>query len=63
MLGWIATLDVLGYHHAQKRTIPFSLLGAAMKMKFYNPNSEFIAKYYNMVEETCLAIMEDIEHD
>jgi hypothetical protein len=26
ILGWVTALDAMGYHHTQKRTVPFLLL-------------------------------------
>ncbi|KRW98161.1 hypothetical protein PPERSA_02139 [Pseudocohnilembus persalinus] len=61
ILGWVTTLDPMGYHHSQKRTVPFLILDKIIQMLYENPNSEFLEKIYDQVKITCLKIMSEDE--
>lgn len=63
ILGWLVTLNPAGYHHAQKRTVPFLLLTKTLKDLFVNPGSSFLSNYYASIQRTCLEIIRDEEFD
>lgn len=53
----------MGYHHAQKRTIPFKMLVKSLEEIKKNSGSDFYLQIQDQIERTCLAIMEDEEFD
>eukprot|EP01022_Parablepharisma_sp_SALTPOND_P033514 TRINITY_DN88898_c0_g1_i1.p1 TRINITY_DN88898_c0_g1~~TRINITY_DN88898_c0_g1_i1.p1 ORF type:complete len:1026 (-),score=139.68 TRINITY_DN88898_c0_g1_i1:22-3099(-) len=55
LLGWTATLDILGYAPAQMMTIPFLLFAKAME----NVSSEYQKKIADQIKETCMAIYKE----
>lgn len=59
VLGWIVTLDPVGYHYTQKTAIPFILLEFCTTECFKKPESLFNLRYFHMILETCLNLMED----
>lgn len=59
ILGWIVTLDPVGYHYTQKTAVPFLLLEFSLLEAFTKPESSFHMRYFQNVLDTCLNIMED----
>jgi hypothetical protein len=57
ILGWIVTLDPMGYQINQKLTFPYILLEYSLEQYFKNPNSEFYKNYYSQVLDICLNVM------
>lgn len=55
IMGWITTLDVLGYSFSQIKTIPFILLATAG----LDTSTEFKKWQFNMIKQTCLQIYKD----
>lgn len=53
----------MGYHHAQKRTLPFKMLIKSLEEIRNNSGSEFYLQIFDQIERTCMAIMEDEEFD
>ncbi len=58
IMGWTATLDVLGYSHAQIRTIPFAVLHVAMVRKL-TLGTHYASEQYELILETCQQIWKD----
>jgi hypothetical protein len=58
IMGWMTTLDVLGYSYSQVKTIPFAVL-AHLLMRLKENDNEFNRKLYKYVSETCCQIMKD----
>lgn len=54
VMGWMCTLDILGYNYDQVKVVPFSVLAYLM-----NRNDEFSCKMYRLVLETCQQIWKD----
>ncbi|KAJ5068179.1 hypothetical protein M0811_12515 [Anaeramoeba ignava] len=52
ILGWTATLDVMGYTFAQVKSIPFLVLAKSAE----SLNTQFEQKQFKMILDTCLAI-------
>jgi len=63
ILGWVVTLDPLGYHHAQKRTIPFAIMNALAKQMMVVAVTDYSVKQFQLVEMTCRRILEEEEFD
>ena len=59
VLGWIVTLDPVGFHYTQKMSFPFLLLEFSLLEAFTKPESSFNLRYFQMTLDTCLNIMED----
>lgn len=52
LMGWTATLDVMGYAPAQMITIPFLLFSKAAE----DLSGDFQKKVFQQIKDTCLAI-------
>ena len=59
ILGWIVTLDPLGYIVKQKMIFPFLLLEFNIVDGFKKGGSSFTNKYFRMIIETCLNLLID----
>lgn len=59
VLGWIVTLDPVGYHYTQKSSFPFILLEFALYEAYLKPESEFAKRSFYLILETCLNLMID----
>ena len=56
IMGFVATLDVMGYSFSQVRTIPFLVLAHLLKN---NDDSEHHKNLIKLVSETCCQILKD----
>jgi hypothetical protein len=56
LLGWMTTLDILGYSYQQILDVPYLILFRAFKDRSL---SEFKEKQFQMILETCLEIFKD----
>ncbi|KAL4480528.1 hypothetical protein ABPG72_022283 [Tetrahymena utriculariae] len=63
ILGWVVTLDPLGYHHAQKRTIPFMLLNHTIRQLIEYGISKYGLKQIGLIFQTCSQIIKEEEQD
>lgn len=54
VLGWVVTLDPLGFTGEQARVVPFLVLAAAARQ--LPPGTERGEVVWNMLQETCLAV-------
>eukprot|EP01017_Pseudomicrothorax_dubius_P036312 TRINITY_DN518_c0_g2_i1.p1 TRINITY_DN518_c0_g2~~TRINITY_DN518_c0_g2_i1.p1 ORF type:complete len:991 (+),score=252.11 TRINITY_DN518_c0_g2_i1:133-3105(+) len=63
VLGWVTTLDPIGFNYDQMKTIPFLLLlhSAVGMQDSKNPQAKFHKRVFELLRETCLAIMADDE--
>lgn len=59
VLGWIVTLDPVGYHYTQKSSFPYLLLEFALYEAYLKPESEFAKRSFYLILETCLNLMID----
>jgi len=61
ILGWITTLDPLGYSYDQKCCIPFMVLSKLGQMIQSSKKgaSNFLKFQFSLVEETCIQILKD----
>jgi uncharacterized protein with von Willebrand factor type A (vWA) domain len=61
VIGWVITLDPLGYNYDQLRVLPFLLMmNAALGMLDpKSPRKAFFAKTFNFLKETCIHLMID----
>lgn len=57
LLGWIVTLEPMGYHISQKLTIPFILMEKIFEENYLNPQKDFNQHYLRLVTDTCLHLM------
>eukprot|EP01100_Stratorugosa_tubuloviscum_P002141 TRINITY_DN148_c0_g1_i2.p1 TRINITY_DN148_c0_g1~~TRINITY_DN148_c0_g1_i2.p1 ORF type:complete len:840 (-),score=393.93 TRINITY_DN148_c0_g1_i2:164-2683(-) len=55
IMGWVVTLDPLGYATAQTLSVPFSTLFVALRNKLLSP-SQWNSTVYNWILDTCLSI-------
>ncbi|EAR84223.1 von willebrand factor type A domain protein (macronuclear) [Tetrahymena thermophila SB210] len=63
ILGWVVTLDPLGYHHAQKRTIPFMLLNHTIRQLIEYGITKYGLKQIDLIFQTCSQIIKEEEQD
>ncbi|KAL4438124.1 hypothetical protein ABPG74_016903 [Tetrahymena malaccensis] len=61
--GWVVTLDPLGYHHAQKRTIPFMLLNHTVRQLIEYGITKYGLKQIDLIFQTCTQIIKEEEQD
>jgi glycine cleavage system regulatory protein len=59
ILGWVITLDPVGYSYFQKKVFPFMLLGHALKMKDENPEGQFVNRIHDSLLDVCTQIVRD----
>lgn len=57
ILGWVMTLDPLGFSYDQIKTVPFLLLIKSMEDLEINPEKEFQKRVFHNLFETCINIM------
>ncbi|KAJ3090275.1 hypothetical protein HK102_004257 [Quaeritorhiza haematococci] len=61
ILGWMCTLNGLGYDRAQKEIVPFKVLSAAVTQFSESSGSEHGRHILRVVLETCVAIYREDE--
>jgi hypothetical protein len=62
IMGYVTTLDVMGYSYSQVKTIPFLVLSKLLTTAKLNPNgepTEYEQKMIELVMDTCLQIYRD----
>ena len=59
ILGYITTLDPLGYSIEQLRVIPFLVMMKAALLMLKNPQNELYKRLFQYLEDTCKQILLD----
>ncbi len=58
IMGWMCTLDPLGYAYSQIKIVPFSVLSIAIRDLMY-ANTEHTKRMYGLILDTCKQIFTD----
>ena len=63
IMGFVATLDVMGYSFEQIKTVPFLVLTKLLQAQKEERQSEFYKFKFKLVLDTCLKIYEEYSED
>jgi hypothetical protein len=63
IMGWVTTLDILGYSASQIRAIPFLALATAATHAIGDAASPFKKSQFDLILQTCAQIYKDFSHE